>query len=207
MGKFEDVHEYLTKITPPRTLVLKEMEAYAKEEDFPIIGPLVGRLLYQLAHLTKARRILELGSGYGYSAFWFSMAAGAKGHITMTDGNKENKKKAMDYFKRAGLKSQFDFFVGDSLKTIKKLSGPYDIILNDIDKQDYPKTIDLAAPHLKKGGLFITDNLVWDGKVYGRNPDAATKGILEFTDKLYKDNRFFTTIVPIRDGVAIALKL
>jgi predicted O-methyltransferase YrrM len=207
MGKFEDVHEYLTKITPPRTTILKEMEEYAKEQDFPIIGPLVGRLLYQLAHLTKARRILELGSGYGYSAFWFSIAAGAKGHITMTDGKKENKRMAMDFFKRAGLRSQFDFLVGDSLKAIKKLSGPYDIILNDIDKQDYPQTIDLAAPRLKRGGLFISDNLIWDGKVCTRNADAATKGILEFTDMLYKDNRFFTTIVPIRDGVAIALKL
>ncbi len=165
MGKFEEVHEYLAKITPTRTPVLKEMEEYAREQDFPIIGPLVGRLLYQLAHLTKARRILELGSGYGYSAFWFSIAAGAKGHITMTDGKKENKKMAMDFFKRAGLRSQFDFVVGDSLKTIKKLAGPYDIILNDIDKQDYPKTIDLVAPRLKRGGLFIIDNLIWDFKV------------------------------------------
>ena len=114
---------------------------------------------------------------------------------------------AMDFFKRAGLKSQFDFLIGDSLKSIKKLTGPYDIILNDIDKQDYPKTIDLVAPRLKKGGLFITDNLIWGGDVYTRNSDATTKGIREFTDKLYKDNRFFTTIVPLRDGVAIALKL
>ncbi|MGH8015534.1 MAG: O-methyltransferase [Candidatus Zixiibacteriota bacterium] len=204
---FEDVHEYLDKVTPARTPVLKEMEDYAKEHDFPIIGPLVGRLLYQLAVLTNSRKILELGSGYGYSAFWFSMAAGGKGQITLTDTSRLNRKMAMDFFKRAGLRSQFDYRVGDSLKTIKTLNGTFDIILNDIDKQDYPKTIDLVAPRLKKGGLFITDNLIWGGDVYGRNPDAATKGILEFTDKLYKDNRFFTTIVPIRDGVAIALKI
>lgn len=207
MGMFEEVHTYLVKVTPPRTPILKEMEEYAKEHDFPIIGPLVGRLLYQLTELTRARRILELGSGYGYSAFWFSMSAGARGRITMTDSSKENKKMAMDFFKRAGLRSQFDYVVGDSLKTIKRLSGPFDIILNDIDKQDYPRTIDLVAPLLKKGGLFITDNLIWGGDVYGRNSDAATKGIREFTDKLYKDNRFFTTIVPLRDGVSIALKL
>ncbi len=207
MGKFEDVHEYLAKITPVRTPILREMEEYAKEHDFPIIGPLVGRLLYQLALMCKATKILELGSGYGYSAFWFSIAAGAKAHITMTDTDKSNKKMAMAFFKRAGLRSKFEFIVGDSLRTTRKLSGPYDLILNDIDKQDYPKTIDLAASRLKKGGLFITDNLIWDGKVCARNPDAATKGILEFTDKLYKDSRFFTTVVPIRDGVAIAIKL
>jgi predicted O-methyltransferase YrrM len=207
MGMFEDVHTYLAKVTPQRTPILKEMEEYAKEHDFPIIGPLVGRLLFQLASITNAKRILELGSGYGYSAFWFSMAAGARGHITLTDGNRENKKMAMNCFQRAGLRSQFDFMVGDGLKIAKKLTGPFDIILNDIDKQDYPRTIDLAAPLLKKGGLFITDNLIWGGDVYGKNSDAATKGIREFTDKLYKDNRFFTTIVPLRDGVAIALKL
>jgi predicted O-methyltransferase YrrM len=206
MGMFEDVHGYLEKVTPGRTPVLREMEDFAKENEFPIIGPLVGRLLYQLTLATSSRRILELGSGYGYSAFWFSMAAGAKGQITLTDSSRPNKKMAMDFFKRAGLRSQFDYRVGDSLKIIKKLSGPFDIILNDIDKRDYPKTIDLVAPRLKKGGLFITDNLIWGGDVYGKNPDADTKGIIEFTDKLYKDNRFFTTILPIRDGVAIALK-
>jgi len=207
MGMFEDVHSYLEKITPSRTPILKEMEAFAKENDFPIIGPLVGRLLYQLARLTNARRILELGSGYGYSAFWFSLATGSKGQITMTDSSRQNKKMAMDCFKRAGLRSQFDYRLGDSLKIIKKLNGPFDIILNDINKQDYPKTIELAAPRLKKGGLFITDNLIWQGKVYDKKQDAATKGIVEFTDSLYKDNRFFTTIVPLRDGVAIAQKI
>lgn len=207
MGMFEDIHGYLEKVTPARTPILKEMEEYAREHDFPIIGPLVGRLLYQLSLMTGARRILELGSGYGYSAYWFSMAAGAKGQITMTDTSRLNKKMAMDYFKRGGLRSQFDYRVGDSLRIIKKLGGPFDIVLNDINKQDYPKTIDLAAPLLRKGGIFITDNLIWGGDVYCRNPDAATKGIIEFTDKLYKDNRFFTTIVPIRDGVAIALKI
>jgi predicted O-methyltransferase YrrM len=206
MGMFEDIHEYLERITPARTSILKEMEEYAKKRDFPIIGPLVGRLLYQLAIITNARRILELGSGYGYSAFWFSMALRGKGRITMTDTSGENKKMAMDFFKRAGLRSQFDFRIGDGLKIIKKLKGPFDIILNDIEKKDYPKTIDLAAPLLKKGGLFITDNLIWGGDVYGRNPDTATKGIIEFTDKIYKDKRFFTTVIPIRDGVAIALK-
>ena len=204
---FEDVHKHLLEVTPERPQVLREMENYAEEIDFPIVGPLVGRLLYQLTILTKARKILELGSGFGYSAFWFSMASGGRGQITMTDNNSKNKKLSMDYFKHAGLRSHFDYKVGDSLKIAKRLTGPFDIIFNDIAKKDYPATIDLVAPLLKKGGLFITDNLLVEGKVYVRSTEKSPKAVKEFTENLYKDNRFFTTIMTLRDGVSIAVKL
>ena len=201
------IDKYLKDVTPQRPLVLREMEMYAADNDFPIIGPLVGRYLYQMAILIKARNILELGSGFGYSAFWFSMAMKGKGHIYMTDGDKENKRRAFDYFKKAGLQSQFTYKVGDALKVIKKLDGPFDIILNDIDKIDYPKTIDMAASRLKKGGLFITDNILWSGKVCEKKKDETTQAIVEFTKNLYKDSRFFTTVMPVRDGISIAVKL
>jgi predicted O-methyltransferase YrrM len=204
---FDKVHNYLHAITPERPPVLREMETYAEENGFPIIGPLVGRFLFQAALTTKARNILELGSGFGYSAFWFSMAVRSKGHIIMTDGDQKNKRRAFNYFQRAGLQSQFDFKVGDALRAIKKLDGPFDIVLNDIDKYDYPKTIDLVAPRLKKGGLFITDNIIWNGKVCERRKDKTTEAIIEFTRMLYQDSRFFTTVMPIRDGIAIAVKL
>lgn len=201
------IEKYLHQVTPERDPVLREMESYAEENGFPIIGPLVGRFLYQMAIATKARRVLELGSGYGYSAFWFSLAMKSKGHITMTDGDKANKRRAFDYFKRAGLQSQFDFKVGDSRKIIDKLDGPFDIILNDIDKKGYPETIDLVAPKLRRGGLFITDNVVWSGRVAERKRDETTEAIVEFTRNLYQDSRFFTTIMPVRDGIAIALRM
>ena len=111
----QKIHKYLDKVLPQRPPILREMETYAQEHKFPIIGPLVGRYLYQAATQLKARRILELGSGFGYSAFWFSLAMSSKGHIVMTDGDKNNKRMAFDYFKRAGLQSQFDFKVGNAL--------------------------------------------------------------------------------------------
>jgi len=204
---FDKIHRYLHQVTPERHPVMREMEQLAEEKGFPIIGPLVGRFLYQMALATKARRVLELGSGYGYSAFWFSLAMKGKGHITMTDGDKANKRSAIDFFKRAGLQSQFDYRVGDARKIIKKLEGPFDIILNDIDKQGYPATIDLVAPKLRKGGLFITDNVIWSGKVCERKKDETTQAIVEFTKQLYHDSRFFTTIMPVRDGIAVAMRL
>lgn len=204
---FQKIHKYMEKVTPERPPILREMETYALENNFPIIGPLVGRFLYQCTIMIKARRILELGSGFGYSAFWFSMAVKSKGNIIMTDTNSKNKRIAYNYFKRAGLQSQFDFKIGNALKTIKSLDGPFDIILNDIDKDGYPETIDLVAARLKKGGLFITDNIIWSGRVCDKKPDKTTKAIIDFTDKIYKDSRFFTTLMPIRDGITVSVRV
>ncbi len=204
---FQQVHNYLGHLIPERPMVLREMEQYATEKSFPIVGPLVGRFLYQMVLMTKARRILELGSGFGYSAFWFSLAAGSKGHIVLTDRDKANKTRAFDYFKRAGLQSQFVFKVGDALKLARRIDGPFDVILNDIDKHQYPDSLDLAASKLKRGGLFITDNLIWSGKVCDKKRDKTTNAIIEFTEKLYQDTRFFTTIMPIRDGISISVRL
>ncbi len=204
---YHKMHSYLEDLIPERPMVLREMEQYAAENSFPIVGPLVGRFLYQATLMTKARRILELGSGFGYSAFWFSLATKGKGQIIMTDKDKKNKTRAFDYFKRAGLQSQFVFKVGDAVNLAKRMDGPLDIILNDIDKIDYPKTLDLAAARLRKGGLFITDNIIWSGKVLEKKQDKATKAIVEFTDSLYRDSRFFTTVMPIRDGISISVRL
>ncbi len=204
---YKKIHKYLEEVIPERPQILKEMENYAKDNNFHIIGPLVGRYLYMTALSLKARKVLELGSGFGYSAYWFSLAIKGKGKIIMTDSDKKNKKKAFEYFKKGGLQSHFDFKIGDALKVAKKLDGNFDIILNDIDKIYYPDTIDLSASLLKRGGLFITDNIIWSGKVYDKNPDKTTKAIQLFTKKLYNDSRFFTTILPLRDGVSVALRL
>lgn len=204
---YQEVHNYLEQVIPERPTVLREMEKFAKENDFPIVGPLIGRYLFQAATIIKARKILELGSGFGYSAFWFSLAVKGKGHIVMTDTDKQNKKLAFDFFKRAGLQSQFEFKIGDALRTVKKIDATFDIILNDIDKINYVQTIDLAAQKLRRGGLFITDNLIWSGKVYDKNPDDTTKAIIDFTKRLYADSRFYTTVLPIRDGLSVSVRL
>ncbi len=199
--------KYLLKVTPERHPILAEMERYARENHFPIVGPLVGRLLYQLALAVKARKILELGSGFGYSAFWLSLAVGRKGHITMTDKRVQNKRRAYDYFKKAGLQSQFDFKVTDALIALKKLSGPYDLIFNDIDKEGYPETIDPAVNLLRKGGLFITDNVFLSGRILDKNPDKTAQAVLAFTNRLYQDSSFFTTLIPLRDGLSVAVRV
>ncbi|MFZ5981314.1 MAG: O-methyltransferase [Candidatus Zixiibacteriota bacterium] len=201
------IEKYLLAVTPERHPVLSEMEQYAKEIGFPIVGPLVGRFLFQMALSIKARRILELGSGFGYSAFWLSQAVRGKGHLTLTDKSAKNKRLAMEYFKRAGLQSQFDFRVADALKIINDLVGPYDMIINDIDKGGYPKVIDPAAALLRKGGLLITDNILWSGRVLEKKQDETSGAVVEFTRNIYRDSRFFTTILPLRDGLSVSVRL
>ena len=203
---FKKLPTYLHAVTPPRPPLLQWLETYAAEQGFPIIGPLVGRFLFQVTRMIKARRILELGSGFGYSAFWFSLATGAGGDIILTDTDRENKRQALQYFRQAQLASRFDFRVGDALRILRCLEGPFDIILKDIDKEAYPDTIDPVADRLRRGGLFMTDNIIWSGRVTDKRPDAATRAIVEFTRRLYRDPRFFTTILPLRDGIALALR-
>jgi caffeoyl-CoA O-methyltransferase len=205
--EFEAVTTYLHDVTPRRAGVLAAMERYARRHRFPIIGPLVGRYLYQMAMVTRTRTVLELGSGFGYSAFWFALAVGKRGHITMTDGNEENRKRALHYFEQGGLETRFTYLVDDALRAAAALSGPYDILLNDIDKEEYPLTIEVAARLLRPGGLFITDNLLWDGRVMdGHDRSPGTVAIRRFTRALYADGRFFTTLLPLRDGIAVAVK-
>ena len=201
------INEYLRSIQTRRLPVLRSMEAYAARRDFPIIGPIVGPVLYQAARSIGARRVFELGSGYGYSAVWFAQAVGAKGLVVMTEGNAANSRRAMRYLKRARLASRVKPLVGDALELLAREPGSFDVILNDIDKRDYPAVLPLARKKLRRGGLLISDNMLWGGDVLRARPDRDTRGIIELTRALFRAPDFFTTLIPIRDGVTISLKL
>jgi len=202
-----EINNYLHSLIPDRDPVLEEMERIGKEKGFPIIGPLVGRLLCQLALLTQARTVFELGSGYGYSAIWFSKGMGPGGRIICTDGEKENARQAAAFFERAGIKKSVDYRVGDALSILEREPGPFDIILNDIDKHEYPEAFKKALPKLRKGGLLITDNTLWYGKVVMGDKERSTLGILEFNRLAYRSTEVFSTLVPLRDGVTVSIKL
>jgi predicted O-methyltransferase YrrM len=202
-----EINNYLHSLIPDRDPVLEEMERIGKEKGFPIIGPLLGRLLCQLALLTQARTVFELGSGYGYSAIWLSKGMGPGGRIICTDGEKENARQAAAFFERAGIKKSVDYRVGDALSMLEREPGPFDIILNDIDKHEYPEAFKKALPRLRKGGLLITDNTLWYGKVIMGDKEPSTLGILEFNRLAYRSTEVFSTLVPLRDGVTVSIKL
>jgi len=201
------IEKYIINSMPERDDVLKDMEKYAREHHFPIIGPMCGTFLRQLTIAVNAKNIFEMGSGFGYSAYWFAGGMPKDGKIICTEGSKKNKELAIQYLKRGGYDSMVDFHVGYAQDIIKKFDGPFDIILNDVDKEQYPECFDLAVPRLRKGGIFITDNVLWDGLVLDENPDEETRGILEFNRKLFNSKAVLSSIIPIRDGLGMAVKL
>jgi predicted O-methyltransferase YrrM len=201
-----EVEDYIYSMLPARDEVVAEMENEAAKHDVPIVGPAVGRVLYQLAMIRGAKKVFELGSAIGYSTIWWARAVGDDGRVVYTDGDSKKAEKARRYFERAGVTKQISVRVGDALELLSEEKDSYDIIFNDIDKVDYPRVVRLALPRLKSGGLFITDNVLWSGKVAKPNPNEATRAILEFNKMIYGAKELFTTILPIRDGVAVCVK-
>jgi predicted O-methyltransferase YrrM len=203
----EAVEDYLYSVLPARDEVLAEMEAKAAQRKIPIVGPAVGRVLQQLAMMIQAKTVFEMGSAIGYSTIWWARAMGEGGRVIYTDGDPKKAEEARGYFERAGVANRITIRTGDALELLSEQKQEFDIIFNDVDKDDYPRVFRMAAARLRKGGLFVTDNVLWSGRVAESNPrESTTKAILEFNQLLYNSPEFFTTILPLRDGVAVALK-
>ena len=201
------VEDYLYSLLPVSDPVLAEMEDEAARNRVPIVGPAVARVLYQLALVSGAKKVFEMGSAIGYSTIWWARAVGEGGRVIYTDGDRAKADRARGYFDRAGVSDRITVRIGDALELLSEQKDEFDIIFNDIDKVDYPRVIRLALPRLRKGGLFITDNVLWSGRVADPEAgDAETKAILEFNRQMYASQEWFTTILPIRDGVAVAVK-
>lgn len=202
-----EVDDYIYSLLPPRDEVLSHIEAEAGSRKIPIVGPAVGRVLHQLARLIEAKSVFELGSAIGYSTIWWARAVGENGRVTYTDGNPKNAAEARGYFDRAGVIQRINVKVGDALELLSEEKQEFDIIFNDVDKEDYPRVFRIALSKLRKGGLFITDNVLWSGRAAQKEPqEATTRAIQEFNRLLYGSPDLFTTILPLRDGLAVAQK-
>jgi len=202
------VEKYIYGILPERDAVLQEMEQQARERDIPIVGPAVARVLYQYARLINAGKVFELGSAIGYSTIWWARAVGENGEVFYTDGDPKKAAEARGYLQRAGVEKRVRVAVGDALELLSEQKQQFDIIFNDVDKEDYPRVLHLVPDRLRKGGLFITDNVLWSGHVTQQKPaEASTRAIQEFNKRLYTMPQFFTTILPLRDGLAVSVKL
>lgn len=210
------VENYLYAILPERDPVLQEMERQAKERDIPIVGPAVGGLFYQYGRLLNAKTVFEMGSAIGYSTIWWARALGEDGKVHYTDGSRKNAEEARRYFQQAGVLDRIEVHVGDALEILSEQKERFDILFNDVDKHDYPRVFHMAAARVRKGGLFITDNALWHGDVaYASGnpdiskaePDRNTQGVVELNRLLYSSQDWYTTIIPLRDGVAVAMRL
>lgn len=187
--------------------VLLEMEAYAKEHGFPIVDRLCGVTIELLARAIGAKRVFELGSGFGYSAYWFARATGPEGEIHLTDGDEENEKRARDYLGRAGVWDRVTFHVGYALDGFAGVDGDFDVVYCDVDKHGYPEHWKAARDRIRPGGLWICDNTLWSGRVIEDDKDEWTTAIDEHNRLVSDDPDFLSTIVPTRDGLMVALRL
>ena len=191
--------------------VLLEMEAEGKERGFPIIGRLVGVTVELLARSVGTKRVFELGSGFGYSAYWFARAVGPSGEVHGTDGDPANEPKALDYLSRAGLAEPIRWHVGDAVTHLGAAPGEFDVVYNDIDKDGYPAAWMAARERIRVGGLYVCDNVLWSGRVAVQDRDdprpVYTQAILEHNRLIAEDDRFISSIVPTRDGVFVALRV
>lgn len=193
--------------------VLVEMEELAERNGFPIIGRLCGQLLELLARSIGAQRIFEMGSGYGYSAYWFSRATGPSGEIHLTDTDADNKRQALDFLARAELDEPVDFHVASAFDAFDETPGEFDIVYCDIDKDGYPEAWKRAKDRIRVGGMFICDNMLWFGRVTGdpSAPEDVREGWTEAIDATNRaitaDPNYRSIIVPLRDGVIVALRI
>ena len=202
-----ELEDYITRLFPVEDEIVSDMEARASETGMPVIGSLVGQFLKQITLISGAGTVFEMGSGFGYSAYWFAKALGDRGHITCTDYSRENLDNARDYFQKAGFKTGIKYLAGDSLELLSNSRGTFDIIFNDIDKEYYPGVPDLAYSKLNKGGLLITDNVLWHGRVAEDSQLPSTRGVQKYNQRLTEHDGFLTTIIPLRDGLSVSMKL
>ena len=204
----EPIEKYIYDLLPERDEVLTEMEAEAARRRIPIVGPAVGRLFYLLARISGARTVFEMGSAIGYSTIWWARGLGSEGRVIYTDGDPKNAERARKNFERAGVADHIQIRTGDALEILSEHKpDSLDIIFNDVDKEDYPRVFRLAVPRLKRGGLIVTDNVLWSGRVTQKRPtEKSTSAIHEFNGMLYNSRELFPVVVPLRDGVAVAVK-
>jgi caffeoyl-CoA O-methyltransferase len=203
------VREYLDALVPERPAELRAMEEYAREHDFPIIGPAAGHLCYQVARMTGARSVFELGSGYGYSTAFFARAVVENGggtvhHVVWDD---DLSARARRHLGALGFDGVVRYHVAEAVETLRRSEGGFDLIFNDIDKHAYPESLDVIEEKLRPGGVLIIDNMLWSGRIW--DPDDRsdnTEGVREFTRRITRSPDWIASLVPIRDGVIVAYR-
>jgi predicted O-methyltransferase YrrM len=190
--------------------VLLEMEEFARQRDFPIVNRLVGTFLETQARMINAKRVFEFGSGFGYSAYWFARAVGVGGSVICSDTNSNNRVLAEKCLSAAALWSNIEFHVGTAQNIFMQTEGLFDICYNDVDKEAYPQIWQMAKHRIRRGGLYIADNVLWHGRVAMGNcqnhTSASTQAIMTHNQLIFNDSGFDAFINPVRDGVIVARK-
>ena len=203
------VGAHLDALVPARHKRMRAMEEHAAKTDFPIIGPAAGHFCYLIARMVGARSVFELGSGFGYSTAWFARAVKENGGGTVHHAvrDEELSTQARDHLDHLGFRDVVQYHVGEAVAALSGIRGMVDLIFNDIDKEGYPAALDVVERKLRPGGILITDNLLWHGRIFDEtDATPATHGVRELTRRITTSDLWDASIVPIRDGLLVARK-
>jgi predicted O-methyltransferase YrrM len=210
----EAVERYLAGLNRMPDPVLVEIEREGRAAHLPIIDAEVGGLLRVLATAAGAKRILEIGTAIGYSGIWLAGALPVGGMLFTMELSPDRAAIARQNFARAGLADRAHIMIGDAALLVAKVSGPFDLIFQDGAKGNYGRMLDRLVERLRPGGLLVTDNVLWSGEVVpgfsaapSHHDEADTRAIAEYNERLAADPRLRTTFLPLRDGVAVSVKI
>ena len=204
---YDPIDEYIGQLANRGGEALEAVEKQGHDEDWPIVGHAEGSLLHILARTVGARRILELGTAIGYSGTWLARALPPDGELVTVEWDPETAKIARRNFERTGVSKRVRIVTGSALEVVPPIKGPFDLVFNDIDKKSYVDILPHCVAKLRVGGLLVTDNVLWSGRVAERPRRDEAQVIHEYNERLAADPRMVAVIVPLRDGVSIAFKV
>jgi predicted O-methyltransferase YrrM len=206
---FKRINEYVDALVPKRHPELRKMERIAAQSGFPIIGPACGYVCYQLTRAIGARRVFEMGSGYGYSTAFFARGVQENGggtvhHVVWDETLSSRARKHLGVL---GYGDVVSYHVAEAIATLEQTEGPFDIIFNDIEKDGYPRSLPAIEAKLRPGGLLIVDNMLWHGAVFDEaDRKATTRGVRTLTREITTSPKWIASLLPIRDGLMVALR-
>ncbi|WP_435181687.1 O-methyltransferase [Halorussus sp. AFM4] len=214
----EETERFVRAMVPDRDDTLREMEAHGEAIGFPTVGPAVGGFLRLAARMVDAERIFEFGSGFGYSAYWFAGALPDGGQIVLTEHDADELDDAREYLAAGGYADLAAFEAGDALETIERYEGPFDVVLVDCRKRDYPDAFDAVREKVPEGGAIIADNAMQSSAqdfgaivsvLEGDDPgdvDEETRGVVDYLRSVRDDPSFETVPIPLGEGIAVSYR-
>jgi predicted O-methyltransferase YrrM len=204
-----EIRAYLDTLVDTEDPILDVMETYASERNFPLVGRESGRWLELLARMIGARRVFEMGSGWGYSAFFFARAVGEGGEVHGSEKDSWELEAHRKLMSGHPLSSRIHLHQGDAFDVLDAMEGCFDVVFIDVDKQAYPEALERAVERLRVGGLVLVDNALWGGKVAraAAGDDPSTLALQQFNQRLVVDSRLGAGLLPIGDGLGVGLKL
>ena len=169
-------------------------------------GAFQGRILAMISKITQPKTILEIGTYTGYSALCLAEGLSSEGKIHTIDKNEELEILQQKYFQKSGFQNQIQQYIGNALEIISKIDVKFDLVFIDADKLNYSNYFHLIIDKMNKGGIILSDNVLWSGKVVEKlDPkDRDTKALLAYNKLLNLDDRIETVLLPIRDGLTIS---